>query len=92
MSYIPYFRVTVENIKMHLYLLHQKEQREQEKRMQEVESRPFVAAEGDLLNRSMSRGGERQGVNLEVRALDQQLVRLDEIARANAAPTASRWQ
>jgi hypothetical protein len=76
----------LENIKMHLHILKQKDKYEIEQRQEEDNSRPYVAAEGDVL--STLKPNNKSAIedpfqNNGIKGLDEQLFKLDRILTDN---------
>lgn len=78
------YTAVLESIQMHLYILQQKEIHKKERLLEEDNSRPYVAAEGDLLNANRKKHKQEEFFEDEnINGLQQQLNRLDEMMREN---------
>jgi hypothetical protein len=76
----------LENIKMHLHILKQKDKYEIELRQEEYNLRPYVAVEGDVLNTLKPNNKsttEDPFTNNGIHGLDDQLSKLDRILTDN---------
>ena len=74
----------LENIKIHLYILQQKEQHKFDSIILEENSKPYVAAEGDLLNAGRKNIIQRKKVsNPDVEYLETQMSKLEDIMNDN---------
>ena len=77
----------LENIKTHLYILKQKDLHEYELNVIQDNMRPYVAAEGDILNHYKNNthnfASEEPPQNEEIEGLNTQLNRLDELLNEN---------
>ncbi|CAI2383906.1 unnamed protein product [Moneuplotes crassus] len=77
----------LESIKSHLYLLKQKDMNEYGAKMHQTQPRPYVASEGDVLNRNrrshaILQTGEMP-INQEAENLDHELHKLDMLLNEN---------
>lgn len=81
------FMNILESIKTHLFLLKQKDIHKHEEHLYQESMRPYVAAEGDILNLYKKPlnvpQSEDMPINYEAEGLDQQLLRLDEMLQEN---------
>ncbi|CAI2381969.1 unnamed protein product [Moneuplotes crassus] len=77
----------LESIKTHLYLLKQKDLHEFEAKLYGKQEKPYVAAEGDILNLQKksqnAQTTEEMTINYEAEGLDLQLIRLDQLLNEN---------
>lgn len=77
----------LENIKMHLHLMHQKEKRTIDTKAEEENRIPYVAAEGDLLSREFKNKSapttKAEHSTSSNKMLDEQLVKLEQIMNEN---------
>jgi hypothetical protein len=84
MKTVGAYTAILESIQMHLYILQQKEMHKQEQLLEEDSMRPYVAAEGDLLNVNRKKQTQEEFLKDDnVDELQQQLNRLDELMKEN---------